>query len=77
MIRAAHDKYVALTDLDPELMQIRAGALDDCGKDPKVIMNRVTAIHNRLKLMEKANINGFYGMSCLGTEYFLRLSGLK
>jgi hypothetical protein len=77
MIRAAHDKYVVLTDMNPKLMQIRAGALDDCGKDPKVIMNRVTAIHNRLKLMEKANVNGFFGMSCLGTEYFLRLSGLK
>lgn len=77
MIKSAHDNYHQLSSRDPNYMQIRAGAINDCGNHPKKIMDRITAIHNRLKLMEKANIEGFFGMSCLGTEYFLRKAGLK
>ncbi|OUR95413.1 hypothetical protein A9Q84_16395 [Halobacteriovorax marinus] len=73
----AHEKYAKMVELDPELMQIRGGAIDDCGPDNKLIMNRVTAIHNRLKLFEKAGLDGIFGASCLGTEYLLRLRGLK
>lgn len=76
-IAAAHEQYYELAKKDPQMMQIRAGAINDCGKNNKLIMNKITAIHNRLKIFEKAGIEKFFGMSCIGTEYWLRKAGLK
>lgn len=73
----AHQRYIEETKLDPTLMEMRAGSIQNCGNDPKKIMNRVTAIHNRLKELEKAGIEGSFGTSCLGMEYLVRKAGLK
>ena len=76
-IALAHNKYIKAQKLDPELMDMRSGAIDDCGKDKTKILNRITSIHNRLKLFESAGIDGFFGSSCIATEYWLIKKGFK
>jgi hypothetical protein len=60
-----------------KLMEMRAGSVCNCdGQDIKVVMNRITATHNRLKLMEKAGYHGHFGTSCIGVEYWVRKLGI-
>lgn len=75
-VKSAHDRYHQLAQNDPELMQARAGAINHCGADRDKIMNRITAIHNRLKVMEAAGYDGVFGASCLGAEYLILKHGL-
>jgi hypothetical protein len=76
-IGEAHQRYIHETKLDPDLMEMRAGAIHNCGNEPKKIMNRVTVIHNKLKELEKAGIEGSFGTSCIGMEYLVRKAGLN
>ncbi|MFT6630629.1 MAG: hypothetical protein ACJAS4_000571 [Bacteriovoracaceae bacterium] len=60
-----------------DLMQMRAGAMNACGLSKLCVKDRITTIHNTLKLMEKAGIDGHFGDSCIGTEYWARKLGAK
>jgi len=75
-IGIAHRKYEQMAAENQSLMSMRAGALTNCGKDPKVVMNQITAIHNRLKTLESSGITGYFGNSCLGAQYWLLKNGL-
>lgn len=75
-IGMAHKRYNHLALEDVNLMEMRAGALSNCGKDPQEIMNKITAIHNRLKVLESNGIKGYFGRSCLGAEYWILKHGL-
>jgi hypothetical protein len=78
VIGTAHGKYYQQISDNPELMQIRSGAIEACQKTSKdCVMNRITTVHNRLKILEKAGIDGHYGASCLAVEYALLKNGLK
>lgn len=59
------------------LMNMRAGAINACGLSKQCVKDRITTIHNTLKLMEKAGIDGHFGDSCIGTEYWARKLGAK
>lgn len=76
-IAFAHNQYLKLANSDHNFLEIRAGALTDCGGDRLEIMNRITAIHNRLKDFEAKGLNGYFGSSCIGLEYWLIKNGLK
>lgn len=76
-VKAAHDRYNEMAKTDPDLMAVRAGAINNCGSDQGKIMNRITAIHNRLKIMEAAGHDGVFGASCLGAEYLILKHGLS
>jgi hypothetical protein len=62
---------------EEDLMQMRAGAMNACGISRQCVKDRITTIHNTLKLMEKAGIDGHFGDSCIGTEYWARKLGAK
>lgn len=76
-IANAHQKYTQLALDDPDLMEMRAAALSNCGADHQKIMNRITAIHNRIKLMEAQGVQGYFGASCLGAQYWLLKHGFE
>lgn len=75
-IALAHKRYLDLENDTDELMHIRSGAIENCGKDQKIMMNRITTIHNDLKKLESIGVDGFFGMSCLATKYWLLKKGL-
>ncbi|MBC75879.1 MAG: hypothetical protein CME64_07675 [Halobacteriovoraceae bacterium] len=76
-LEKAHAKYNLAQSDDINLMQIRAGALDKCNKNQAQLMNRIGALHKRLKMLEGAGIENAYGSSCLGLELQLLRKGLK
>ena len=61
----------------PGLMQMRAGAIEIQDSDPKKLLNKMTVIHSNLKQLEKNGIDGHFGDSCIGTEYWLRYYKVK
>lgn len=82
VIASANNDYIELIakekpGSDVKLMEMRAGSVCNCdGQDIKVVMNRITATHNRLKLMEKAGYHGHFGTSCIGVEYWIKKLGI-
>ena len=76
LIKRAFDDYHH-DNISRGLMQMRTGAIDNCGGDTKRVKDRITDIHNTLKLMEKAGIDGHFGDSCIGVEYWSRKLGAK
>lgn len=59
------------------LMRMRAGAINGCGVTNKCVKDRITNIHNTLKVMEQFGVEGHFGDSCIGTEYWARKFGAK
>lgn len=57
---------------DEDLMPMRTGAINTCNLNNQCVKDRITDIHNTLKLMEKAGIDGHFGDSCIGVEYWSR-----
>lgn len=76
-LEQAFEKYNLARKDDMNLMQIRAGSLKECTKDHKQMMNRIGALHKRLKKLEGGGFNHIYGSSCLGLELQLLQKGLK
>lgn len=74
-LRGAHEKYHRLTIEDPSFMQMRTAAIPSCNPTPSCIQSEVTTIHNMLKKMEAKGIEGHFGDSCLGVQYWLRKLG--
>ncbi len=73
-ISKSHQKYYEEVKKNKDLMLVRAGAV--CQKNKRCIMDNITIIHNKLKLLEAAGIDWHFGKSCLGTEYWIRKLGL-
>lgn len=76
-LRFSQDTYNNAQKGDHRLMQMRAGVIELCGDDTKCLLNRMTIIHNNLKLLENKDYNGHFGDSCVGTEYWVRKLGAK
>jgi len=76
-LRYSHDLYQEQVNRNPMLMQMRAGAIDDvCSSDEKCLQDRITVMHNTLKQMEKDGIDGHFGDSCIGVEFWARFHGV-
>lgn len=73
---SVHKEYNEVAKNRQGLMEIRAGAIGNCGEKPKEILNRISAIHNGLKTLEKAGVDGVFGQSCLGVEHLILKHGL-
>ena len=76
IIKIAFDDYHS-DYIENGQMQMRTGAINSCGPGTKCVKDRITDIHNTLKLMEKAGIDGHFGDSCIGVEYWSRKLGAK
>jgi hypothetical protein len=77
MIEAAHHRYHSMIEDGADMMVIRSGSIELCGSGQGCLMNKVTALHNRLKVLERLGVDLSYGASCLSIEYTLFLNGLK
>lgn len=77
MIESAHHRYHIKIEEGQDLMIVRSGSIELCGADQGCLMNKVTALHNRLKGLEKLGVDLSYGASCLAIEYHLFAVGLK
>lgn len=75
-ISNAHQIYLNKALEDPNLMEMRSASLSDCRGSHQSLMNRITAIHNRLKMMEAHGVKGFFGSSCIGAQYWLLKHGI-
>ncbi len=74
---AAHEHFRAEL---PEngLMDMRAGSICGCqGQSAETVMNRISGLHGQLKDLERAGINGHFGVSCIGLEFFINRYGLR
>lgn len=77
MIESAHHRYHIMIEEGADHMIVRSGSIDLKSTDQAALMNQVTALHNRLKVLEKLGVTLSYGASCLAIEYTLFFSGLK